>query len=229
MSNPLKSHNDENNADISNTTSNNISNKDNKNENISINNNILMEEEMKKIKDEREKWEKEKSNYQLERNEEEYQLAMKLVDQTIIDLLPKIKEAKNIVDLFNRVTMNFDIVLEGISMDGIPKVKVKVDNIEPKYSIILDPSEFLPKLSILKDEMMKFKSAIENDRDYDIPERHDPLYLMFDNDFLLGTSIHWPEYTIYNLETTDVSIIIDYCLIYHDVLYNSNIIILFYE
>ena len=28
-------------------------------------------------------------------------------------------------------------------------------------------------------------------RDYELPERHDPLYLMFDNDFLLGTALHY--------------------------------------
>ena len=59
-------------------------------------------------------------------------------------------------------------------------------------------------------------------RDYELPERHDPLYLMFDNDFLLGiayydatclaliingsylgTATHWPEYLLFNLETDD--------------------------
>ncbi len=34
--------------------------------------------------------------------------------------------------------------------------------------------------------MMKLRSAIDSGRDYELPERHDPLYLMFDNDFLLG-------------------------------------------
>jgi hypothetical protein len=53
-------------------------------------------------------------------------------------------------------------------------------------SILIDPTEFLPKLSLLKDEMMKLRSAIDGSREYELPERHDPLYLMFDNDFLLG-------------------------------------------
>ena len=44
---------------------------------------------------------------------------------------------------------------------------------------------------------MKMKSAIDASRAYELPERHDPLYLFFDNDFLLGTggrsdvSIFW--------------------------------------
>ena len=46
--------------------------------------------------------------------------------------------------------------------------------------------EFLPKLSLLKDEIMKLRSAIDAGREYEVPERHDPIYLMFDNDFHLG-------------------------------------------
>jgi hypothetical protein len=33
---------------------------------------------------------------------------------------------------------------------------------------------------------MKLRSAIDAGRPYELPERHDPLYLMFDNDYLLG-------------------------------------------
>jgi hypothetical protein len=61
-----------------------------------------------------------------------------------------------------------------------------VENSNPKLSILIDPQEFLPKLSLLKDEMMKLRSAVEGGREYELPERHDPLYLMFDYDFLLG-------------------------------------------
>lgn len=78
-----------------------------------------------------------------------------------------------------------------------------MENSNPKLSILIDPTEFLPKLSLLKDEMMKLRGAIDGGREYELPERHDPLYLMFDNDFLLGTATHWPEYLLYNLETDD--------------------------
>jgi hypothetical protein len=61
-----------------------------------------------------------------------------------------------------------------------------VENSEPKLSILIDPQEFLPKLSLLKDEMMKLRAAVQAGRDYELPERHDPIYLMFDNDFHLG-------------------------------------------
>eukprot|EP00981_Chlorochromonas_danica_P012530 scaffold5121_cov223-Ochromonas_danica.AAC.8 len=162
----------------------------------------LLEEERRKLMEEREKWEKEKSDHVTKRNEEEFQRAMAAVDNAILDLLPKTKEAKQTVDLLNRVTMSFDVVLEK-GAEQIPRVKVCVENTVPKLSILIDPQDFLPKLSLLKDEMMKLRAAIDGQREYELPERHDPLYLMFDNDFHLGTATHWPEYLLYNLETED--------------------------
>jgi hypothetical protein len=161
-----------------------------------------MEDERRRIMEEREKWEKEKNEISKSRNEQDYQRAMASVDNQILDLLPKAKEAKQTVDLLGRVTMSFDIVLEK-GTDSVPKVKVSVENSNPKLSILIDPNEFLPKLSLLKDEMMKLRGAIDGNRHYELPERHDPLYLMFDNDFLLGTATHWPEYLLYNLETDE--------------------------
>lgn len=143
------------------------------------------DEERRKLMEEREKWEKEKSELTVQRNEKAYQQAMASVDNAIMDLLPRIKEAKETVDLLNRVTMSFEVVLEK-SDGGVPKVKVSVKNSSPKYAILIDPTEFLPKLSLLKDELMKLRAAIDAGREYELPERHDPLYLMFDNDYLLG-------------------------------------------
>ena len=58
--------------------------------------------------------EQEKNQIQTKRNEEDYQKAMTAVDNSILDLLPKAKEAKQTVDLLNRVTMTFDVVLEKV-------------------------------------------------------------------------------------------------------------------
>ncbi len=161
-----------------------------------------LEEERRRIHEEREKWEKEKSEMQVKRNEEEYQRAMNAVDNSILDLLPKTKEAKQTVDLLNRIHMTFDVVLER-GNDHIPRVKISVENSNPKLSILIDPPDFLPKLSLLKDEIRKLRAGIDSNHEYNIPERHDPLYLMFDNDFHLGTATHWPEYLLYNLETEE--------------------------
>eukprot|EP01041_Mallomonas_annulata_P006324 gene6324-12798_t len=161
---------------------------------------VEIEQERKRIMEEREKWEQEKTQIKSQRDEEQYQRAMASVDNAILDLLPKTKEAKSIVDLLNRVTMAFDVVLEKGS-DHIPHVKVSISNSNPKHDILLDPTDFLPKLSLLKDEMMKLRAAIDSQRTYELPERHDPMYLFFDNDFLQGSATHWPEYLLYKLET----------------------------
>jgi hypothetical protein len=165
-------------------------------------NSAELDEERKKIMDERRQWEEEKGNHAKDKNEADHQRAMVAVDNAILDLLPKTKEAKTNCDLLNRVGMTFDVVLEK-GADYVPKVKVSVENNNPKHSILLDPTEFLPKLSLLKDEMMKLRGAIDTKRDYELPEHHDPLFLMFDNDFHLGTATHWPEYLMYNLDTDD--------------------------
>ena len=159
-----------------------------------------LDEERRKLMEEREQWNKEKGAMQSERDEAEYQRAISSVDNQILELLPKTKEAKQTADLLNRVGLSFDVVLEK-GVDNIPKVKISVQNEAPKLSIILEPAEFMSKLSLLKDELMKLRSAIDSNRDYECPERHDPLYLMFDNDFHLGSSTCWPEYLIYAMDT----------------------------
>jgi len=161
-----------------------------------------LDEERARLEEEKARWAKDKENIQSSRNEADYQRAMASVDNQILDLLPKTKEAKNLVDLLNRVTMTFDVVLEK-GPDQIPRVKISVENNSPKLSILIEPQEFLPKLSLLKDEMMKLRSAIDAGREYECPERHDPLYLMFDMDFHLGTATHFPEYLGYNLNTDE--------------------------
>jgi hypothetical protein len=159
------------------------------------------DEERRKLMEEREKWEKEKSELTVQRNEKAYQQAMASVDNAIMDLLPRIKEAKETVDLLNRVTMSFEVVLEKSNDGAAPKVKISVKNSAPKYAILIDPTEFLPKLSLLKDELMKLRAAIDAGREYELPERHDPLYLMFDNDYLLGYHEYLTEcdFNIYDI------------------------------
>jgi len=167
-------------------------------------------EEKQKLLEEKEKWKLEKQEIISKRNEEEYQRAMLAIDNIILDLLPKTKEIKLIVDLLNRITLSFDVILEKGSNSNsndiasqIPKVKIIVENSYPKYSILIDPPDFLSKLSLLKDEIMKMRSAIESNREYVLPIQHDPMYLMFDNDFLLGSAIQFPEYLLYNFETDE--------------------------
>ena len=57
--------------------------------------------------------------------------------------------------------------------------------------------------SLMKDEMMRLRAAIEGKRSYDMPERHDPLYLMFDDDFHLGGLIHRVNFDDFCLAKTE--------------------------
>jgi len=155
-----------------------------------------LEEERKALMKEREAWEKEKKSG----GGDDY--SMEEVDKAILEMFPKAKEAKALVDLLNRVTLTIDVILER-GADRIPRVKLSVKNSIPKMTILIDTAEFLQKLVLLQTEMNKLRNAIEAKRDYELPQQHDPLFLMFDNDFHLGTSIHFPEYLLYNLETED--------------------------
>ena len=60
----------------------------------------------------------------------------------------------------NRVTMSFDVALEK-GADHVPKVKIQVENSSPKMSILIEPPEFISKLSLMKDELMKLRNAID--------------------------------------------------------------------
>lgn len=167
-----------------------------------------LQEQMRQLQEEKEKWEREKANSAAEGEQAEmmYKQAMLSVDREIMDLLPKIKEAKRLVELMNRSELTFEASLYKTKDEsglGVPKVKIKVHNGKTEETILVDPFEFLQGLSILKDEMMKLRQAVENDREYTISERNDPLYLLFDITFHLGTVTLFPMYLAYNMAPED--------------------------
>lgn len=57
-----------------------------------------------------------------------------------------------------------------------------MENSDPSLTMFLEPEEFSEKVNILADEVsiLKWKAP------YEIPEANDPLFLFFDNLFLLG-------------------------------------------
>ncbi|CAM9813311.1 unnamed protein product, partial [Hapterophycus canaliculatus] len=101
------------------------------------------------------------------------------VDKEILDVLPKIKEAKNIVGLMDRDTLTFDVALQRTEDEvGVPKVKVRVENSSiagEANSILLDPIDFLRGFSVLKDELVHLRNAKENGRAYVVDTHHDPI------------------------------------------------------
>jgi hypothetical protein len=130
---------------------------------------------------------------------------MLAMEKEIAELMPKTKQLKQICDIFNRDMLTFDVSFQRGSIAGsgmgTPTVKVKVSNHASNEHVFIDPFEFTKGFSVLRDEMQKMRNAIENDREYMIPEPHDPVTLLFDNTFFLGASVVFPEFLIYNLET----------------------------
>ena len=85
------------------------------------------------------------------------------------------------------------------------QVKVKVTNRDanPVETIYLASFEFNRAYNILNDELYHLRDAIEADDKYTVPAQHDPLTLLFDATFHVGTAVMFPEYLIYNLETDE--------------------------
>ncbi|KAF0683976.1 Aste57867_24057 [Aphanomyces stellatus] len=137
------------------------------------------------------------------RGTEKERLARQVNDQELRDVLPKINELKQIVNVLGRDMLSFETALKGAGSDGegIPQVKVKVHNSKTEETILLDVFEFVKAYALLKDEVAFLKNAIVNNREYTSPPAHDPITLLFDNSFHVGSVTNFPEYLLYNLET----------------------------
>lgn len=171
-----------------------------------------LQEQLKKFEEEKAMWEKQKaegaSNEEVaaaeeKQNVEKEKIARQINDQELREILPKLNELKQIVTLLNRDMLSFDTALQGsgAGQSGIPKVKVKVHNALTSETIFLDVFEFVKAHALLKDEVMFLKNAVSNNREYTAPLGHDPINLLFDNSFHIGSATSFPEYLLYNLET----------------------------
>ncbi|KAG6614134.1 Kinesin-like protein [Phytophthora cinnamomi] len=150
-----------------------------------------LQEQMKKFEEEKARWEKER----LEREA----------------AAPK-QRKKQDLPLKSSVSfwhVSFETALQSSSMEdkdgtgtsGIPKVKVKVYNKATDETIFLDVFEFVKAHALLKDEVAFLRNALMNDREYESPAGHDPITLLFDNSFHVGSATTFLEYLLYNLET----------------------------
>lgn len=180
-----------------------------------------LQAQMKKFEEEKANWEKQKGERDaaassdpdaareaaaaINAEKEKELLARQVNDQELREVLPKIVELQQIVKALNRDVLSFETALQSSSVDekggGIPKVKVKVYNKATDETIFLDVFEFVKAHALLKDEVAFLKNAIMNDRDYESPAGHDPITLLFDNSFHVGSATTFPEYLLYNLET----------------------------
>jgi predicted nuclease with TOPRIM domain len=131
------------------------------------------------------------------------------LENEMIELYPKAAELEQLCLLMDRDYIDTSVVLQSSKVTAAGKddaqVKVKVVNRDanPVETIYLASFEFNRAYNILNDELYHLRDAIEADDQYKVPAQHDPLTLLFDATFHVGTAVMFPEYLIYNLETDE--------------------------
>ena len=131
------------------------------------------------------------------------------LEREMIELYPKAAELEQLCLLLDRDYIDTSVVLQSSKVtdagkdDAKVKVKVTNRNANPVETIYLASFEFNRAYSILNDELYHLRDAIEAQDDYTVPPQHDPVSLLFDATFHVGTAVMFPDYLIYNLESDE--------------------------
>jgi hypothetical protein len=140
---------------------------------------------------------------------EKMQQARLAVKQELMEIVPKLKDiAKMFLQLDRGYLKCEATMLNSLAADteGVPIVKVKVANVSAGERIILDPFEFNKVYQVIRDEIAFLTGAITSGNSYTVRKAHDPVSLLFDHDFQLGTAIFFIEYLIYYFQSEDADI-----------------------
>ena len=123
-------------------------------------------------------------------------------EQAIIQMYKRCKDVAQLCAEFDRDLFTFEPALMRSVDSNAVKVTVKITNKKSKEEIVLGESDFAGAASLLSDEKFKVQMALENDDEYTVPDAHDPITVLYDNNcFHLGTAVLYPEYLLYNMET----------------------------
>jgi hypothetical protein len=131
------------------------------------------------------------------------------LEQEMMALYPKAAEVENLCTMLDREYIDTSVVLQSTKVTSASKedakvvVKVVNRNSNPVETIYLPAFEFNRAYKILSDELYHLRDAIGAEEQYVVPFQHDPLMLLFDSTFHVGTAVMFPEYLVYNLETDD--------------------------
>ena len=127
----------------------------------------------------------------------------KQLELTLSDLLVKTRNLTDILYIMDREQVVLDVTLARTGLTGSSAqvvAKIRATNTLTQEEMLLDEYEFVQALTILRDEHHRLRSAVaEGDGAYTLPEAHEPVMLLFDNEFHLGTAVIYPEFLIYNL------------------------------
>ena len=132
----------------------------------------------------------------------------KQLELTLSDLLVKTRNLMDILYIMDREQVVLDVTLARTGLTGASNqvvAKIRATNTLTQEEMLLDEYEFVQALTILNDEHFRLRSTIaEGDgATYTLPEAHEPIMLLFDNSFHLGTAVIYPEFLIYNLASGD--------------------------
>jgi hypothetical protein len=121
----------------------------------------------------------------------------------MLDLIPKVDEAGRMLKLLNRGMMQCEAMLRvGLAEDNsfqTPEVKVKVENAISDDVIYLDPYEFENVQKVMRNEIGFLAAHFEDGSNYEVSEAHDPINLLYDPTFELGTAVLFNEPLLYFL------------------------------
>merc|ERR1712166_772658 len=121
----------------------------------------------------------------------------------MLDLIPKVDEAGRMLKLLNRGMMQCEAMLRvGLAEDNsfqTPEVKVKVENAISDDVIYLDPYEFENVQKVMRNEIGFLAAHFEDGSNYEVAEAHDPINLLYDPTFELGTAVLFNEPLLYFL------------------------------
>ena len=121
----------------------------------------------------------------------------------MLDLIPKVDEAGRMLKLLNRGMMQCEAMLRvGLAEDNsfqTPEVKVKVENAISDDVIYLDPYEFENVQKVMRNEIGFLAAHFEDGSNYEVSDAHDPINLLYDPTFELGTAVLFNEPLLYFL------------------------------
>ena len=121
----------------------------------------------------------------------------------MLDLIPKVDEACRMLKLLNRGMMQCEAMLRvGLAEDNsfqTPEVKVKVENAMSDDIIYLDPYEFENVQKVMRNEIGFLAAHFEDGSSYQVSDAHDPMTMLYDPTFELGTAVLFNEPLLYFL------------------------------
>jgi len=127
-----------------------------------------------------------------------------MVDEhEVLEMLKMTKDVGHVCDLLDRSMLHFEVTLERDENSSAAQLKVQVMNTRTHESVYIDTFDFQKAYGILEDERVQLTMALDEGRAHEVPEAHDPIGLMYDATFHLGTVRVFGEYLLYNLPTDD--------------------------